>query len=60
VADVVPDGSQIAFISDLSGEEELYLVPQDGSKPPTQITKRRQRYALSAAMVPRWQTHSLW
>lgn len=34
-----PDGSQIAFISDLSGEEELYLVPQDGSKPPQQITR---------------------
>src|SRR2546421_3598149 len=33
-----PDGSQIAFISDLSGEEELYLVPEDGSKPPQQIT----------------------
>ncbi len=33
-----PDGSQIAFISDLSGEEELYVVPQDGSKPPVQIT----------------------
>jgi tricorn protease len=34
-----PDGSQIAFISDLSGEDELYLVPQDGSKPAEQITK---------------------
>src|SRR5205823_1972024 len=33
-----PDGSQVAFISDLSGEEELYVVPQDGSKPPMQIT----------------------
>jgi tricorn protease len=33
-----PDGSQIAFISDLSGEEELYVVSQDGSKPPQQIT----------------------
>jgi tricorn protease len=33
-----PDGSQIAFISDMSGEEELYIVPQDGSKPPMQIT----------------------
>jgi tricorn protease len=32
------DGSQIAFISDLSGEEELYVVPQDGSKPPQQMT----------------------
>ncbi len=37
-----PDGSQIAFISDLSGEEELYLVPQDGSKPPQQITSGGQ------------------
>jgi len=33
-----PDGSQIAFISDLSGEEELYLAPQDGSKPAQQVT----------------------
>jgi tricorn protease len=33
-----PDGSQIAFISDMTGEEELYIVPQDGSKPPTQLT----------------------
>ncbi|HJZ82635.1 MAG TPA: S41 family peptidase [Pyrinomonadaceae bacterium] len=41
-----PDGSQIAFISDLSGEEELYVVPQDGSKPPLQITTggRAMRY----------------
>ena len=34
-----PDGSQIAFISDMSGEEELYLAPQDGSKRPEQITR---------------------
>jgi tricorn protease len=34
-----PDGTQIAFISDLSGEEEVYLAPQDGSKPPEQITR---------------------
>jgi tricorn protease len=33
-----PDGSTIAFISDMSGEEELYLIPQDGSKKPEQIT----------------------
>ncbi len=33
-----PDGSQIAFISDRSGEEELYLVPQDGSRAAEQIT----------------------
>ncbi|MCU1267477.1 MAG: peptidase [Acidobacteria bacterium] len=34
-----PDGSRIAFISDLSGEEELYIGPQDGSKPAEQITR---------------------
>jgi tricorn protease len=33
-----PDGSQIAFISDMSGEEELYVIGQDGLKPPQQIT----------------------
>ena len=33
-----PDGSQIAFISDKSGEEEIYLIPQDGLKPAEQIT----------------------
>ncbi len=42
-----PDGTQIAFISDLSGEEELYLVPQDGSKASEQITRggSAMRYA---------------
>ncbi len=33
-----PDGRQIAFLSDMSGEEELYVMPQDGSAPPTQLT----------------------
>ena len=34
-----PDGSQVAFVSDMTGEEEIYLVPQDGSKPAEQITR---------------------
>jgi len=34
-----PDGSQIAYISDKSGEEELYIEAQDGSKPAEQITQ---------------------
>ena len=33
-----PDGSKIAFISDKSGEEEVWLVVQDGSTPPEQLT----------------------
>ncbi len=34
-----PDGASIAFISDMSGEEELYIAPQDGLKPAEQITR---------------------
>jgi tricorn protease len=34
-----PDGTRIAFISDMSGEEELYVAPQDGLKPAEQITR---------------------
>jgi tricorn protease len=34
-----PDGRKIAFISDMSGEEELYVIDQDGSGEPQQITK---------------------
>ncbi|BCS34932.1 tricorn protease [Luteitalea sp. TBR-22] len=33
-----PDGSRIAFISDRSGEDELYAVAQDGSGQPEQLT----------------------
>jgi tricorn protease len=33
-----PDGSRIAFISDKTGEEEIYVIAQDGSKPAEQLT----------------------
>jgi tricorn protease len=33
-----PDGSQIAFISDMSGEEQVYTIVQDGSAAPVQLT----------------------
>lgn len=33
-----PDGAKVAYISDQSGEEELWLVAQDGSSKPEQIT----------------------
>ncbi len=34
-----PDGSKIAYISDVTGEEELYIIQQDGLKPAEQITR---------------------
>ena len=42
-----PDGSQIAFVSDKSGEDELYVIAQDGSKPAEQLTSggNAMRYA---------------
>jgi len=33
-----PDGSKIAFVSDMSGEEEVYIINQDGSAGPEQLT----------------------
>lgn len=44
-----PDGSRIAFISDRSGEEEIWVVAQDGLTPPEQLTTggRAMRYAPS-------------
>ncbi|HYN82510.1 MAG TPA: S41 family peptidase [Gemmatimonadaceae bacterium] len=45
-----PDGARIAFISDMSGEEEIYIVAQDGQSKPVQLTKggKAQRFS------PRW------
>jgi len=42
-----PDGAKIAFISDRSGEEEVYLINQDASSEPEQLTTGGQamRYA---------------
>ena len=42
-----PDGAKVAFVSDASGEEEIYLVAQDGSGEPEQLTDggRAMRYA---------------
>ncbi|AKS41889.1 S41 family peptidase [Wenzhouxiangella marina] len=33
-----PDGQSIVFVSDISGEEELYVVPADGSEAPRALT----------------------
>jgi tricorn protease len=44
------DGRRLAYISDLSGEEELYVQAQDGAAPAQPLTKNsRARYS-----APRW------
>ncbi len=45
-----PDGSKIAFISDKSGEEEIWVVAQDGSSEPEQLTNNGTRMRFD----PRW------
>jgi tricorn protease len=42
-----PDGRYIAYMSDKSGEDEVWIVAQDGSTPPQQLTTggSAQRYA---------------
>ncbi len=37
-----PDGRQLAFVSDISGEEQLYLVAADGNAPPRALTSGHQ------------------
>jgi tricorn protease len=39
-----PDGAKIAFISDMDGEDELYLINQDGTGKPEQLT--HGKYAM--------------
>ena len=45
-----PDGSKVAFLSDASGEEEIYVVAQDGSSPPEKITSGGQAFRYD----PKW------
>lgn len=47
-----PDGKYIAFISDRSGEDELYIVLQDGSAEPVQITKNADTYKFGMIWSP--------
>jgi tricorn protease len=45
-----PDGAKIAFISDLDGEDEVYLVNQDGSSKPEEQTHNFQ----AMLYAPEW------
>jgi len=47
-----PDGKQIAYVSDESGENELYVRPQDGSAAPVQLTKGADTYYYNPLWSP--------
>jgi tricorn protease len=47
-----PDGKWIAYISDASGEDEIYIVPQDGSGPAKQLTRGADTYKFSLLWSP--------
>jgi tricorn protease len=47
-----PDGRRIAFISDMSGEEELYLVDQDGSGTPERLTTNGDQMKFPPSWSP--------
>jgi tricorn protease len=47
-----PDGRKIAFISDMSGEEELYLIAQDGSGAPERLTTNGDMMRYAPAWSP--------
>ena len=47
-----PDGSKIAFISDLSGEEEIYVTAQDGSARPERLTTGGQAMRYAPTWAP--------
>jgi tricorn protease len=47
-----PDGKWIAYISDASGEDEIYIAPQDGSGPAKQLTKGADTYKFFLLWSP--------
>jgi tricorn protease len=47
-----PDGKSIAYISDASGEDEIWVVPQDGSGPARQVTRGGDTYKYHLEWAP--------
>jgi tricorn protease len=47
-----PDGSKIAFISDQDGEDEVYVVSQDGSNKPEELTHGLQAMLYAPEWAP--------
>ena len=47
-----PDGRWIAYISDASGEDEIYVAPQNGNGAARQITKNADTYKYAIEWSP--------
>jgi tricorn protease len=47
-----PDGQYIAYISDKTGEDEIYIRKQDRSAEPVQLTKNADTYKYGPAWSP--------
>jgi len=47
-----PDGKWIAYISDASGEDEIYIIPQDGLSPAKQLTHGADTYKFFLLWSP--------
>ncbi len=47
-----PDGKYVAYISDNTGEDEIYLENQDGSGDPVQVTKNADTYKYAITWSP--------
>jgi len=51
-----PDGSRIAYVSDKTGEEEIWVVAQDGSAPAEQLTTGGKAFRYH----PEWSADGKW
>jgi tricorn protease len=47
-----PDGKYVAYLSDASGEFEIYMRKQDGSEPAVQLTKGADTYIFDILWSP--------
>ncbi len=47
-----PDGSYVAYISDATDEDEIYIIPQDGRGEPIQLTTDADTYKYSLSWSP--------
>lgn len=47
-----PNGKYIAFISDLTGEDEIYIIDGQGTNTPIQLTKGGDNYKYGLSWSP--------